>query len=246
MRFVFPLDREVPYGQIMLETILSRGFIPEIVIEEASPDADHHRNLFLERLGGKELAPSIGSQVEAKGLRHAVVSDLNGSESERIIRRESPDLIVLGGTRRRITSNIFSIPPWGTLISHPGLLPHVRGASSPAWSILYDVQVGATVTIIDEGLDTGPVVKTRIVPVFEGDSYADVVKRNLFCCADLMAEVLEMFVRADGPIPGEPQDLSIGATYPTIPRELVEKVKAKLADGTYKWLEPRGANSERS
>lgn len=33
MRFVFPLDREVPYGQIMLKAILSRGFAPTMVIE---------------------------------------------------------------------------------------------------------------------------------------------------------------------------------------------------------------------
>ena len=239
MRFVFPLDREAPYGQIMLKAILSRGFAPTVVIEEESPEAEHHRNLFLERLAGKELAPSIASQIETMGLRHALVSNLNGPESERIMKGEAPDLIVLGGTRRFIRRNIFSIPRWGTLCGHPGLLPDVRGAASPAWSILHDVPVGASVMIIDEGLDTGPIVKRKIVPVYEGDTYADVVERNLFSCADLMVEVLEMYERANGEIPVEPQDPSIGATYPTMPPELVKKVKARLADGRYKWLQPR-------
>lgn len=239
MRFVFPLDREVPYGQIMLKAILSRGFVPTMVIEEESPEAEQHRNLFLERLGGKRLSPSIASQIEAFGLRHALVSNLNGSESEWIMKGEAPDLIVLGGTRRLIRRNIFSIPRWGTLCGHPGLLPDVRGAASPAWSILHDAPVGTSVMIIDEGLDTGPIVKRKIVPVYEGDTYADVVERNLFSCADLMAEVLDMYKGANGPMPVEPQDPSIGATYPTMPPELVEKVKAKLADGSYKWLQPR-------
>jgi len=241
MRFLFPLDREVPYGQIMLETILSRGFFPDMVIEEASREAEDHRNLFLERLGRKEVAPSIASQVEAFGLRYSVVPNLNGPESERILKTESPDLIVLGGTRRLIREKIFSIPPWGTLCGHPGLLPHVRGAASPAWSILHDVQVGTSVMIIDKGLDTGRVVKSKIVPVYEGDTYGDVVKRNLFYCADLMAEVLDLYRNANGPIPAELQDPRVGATYPTMPLELVERVKAKLADGSYKWLQPRCA-----
>lgn len=241
MRFLFPLDKEVPYGQLMLETILSRGLVPEMVIEEKSPEAQHHRDLFLERLGGKQLAPSIASQVRSFGLRHSVVPNLNGPECERIMKTESPDLIVLGGTRRLIRRNIYSIPPWGTLCGHPGLLPYLRGAASPAWSILHDVQVGTSVMIIDEGLDTGRVVKSKIVPVYEGDSYADVVERNLFYCADLMAEVLELYQDANGPIPAKPQDPSLGAAYPTMPPELVERVKAKLADGSYKWLQPRRA-----
>ena len=69
MRFVFPLDAEVPYGQVMLGILLDRGFVPEIVIEEESPEAEHHRTLFLERLGGAQLAPTIASQVEKHGLR---------------------------------------------------------------------------------------------------------------------------------------------------------------------------------
>lgn len=245
MRFLFPLDKEVPYGQLMLETILSRGFVPEMVIEEESPEAKHHRDLFVERLGGKQLAPSIASQVRSSGLRYSVVTNLNGPECEQIMKTESPDLIVLGGTRRVIRKNIFSIPPWGTLCGHPGLLPDVRGAASPAWSIFHDVQIGTSVMIIDEGLDTGPVVKSKIVPVYEGDTYTDVVERNLFYCSDLMAEVLEMYEGANGPIPVEPQDLSIGATYPTMPPELVKKVKAKLADGSYKWLQPRPTPQKR-
>jgi methionyl-tRNA formyltransferase len=98
--------------------------------------------------------------------------------------------------------------------------------------------------IIDEGLDTGRVVKSKIVPVYEGDTYADVVERNLFYCADLMAEVLELYRNANGPIPAEPQDPGVGATYPTMPPELVGRVKAKLADGSYKWLQPRSAKQK--
>lgn len=230
---------EVPYGQIMLSILLQNDLIPEIVIEEESAEAEHHRNLFQERLGAKSLAPTIASLVEKYGLKYAKVDNLCGYECENIIKQEKPDVIALGGTRRLIRKNIFTIPPWGTLCSHPGLLPYVRGAASPAWSILYDIKVGCSCFIIDEDLDTGPVLRSKIVPVYQDDTYADVVRRNISSCGDLMAEVLKMFKKRGGPIKGQPQDLSRGETYRTMEAELVEQVKQKLQEGSYRWLEPR-------
>lgn len=239
MRFVFPLDMEVPYGQVMLSILLDRGFLPELVIEEESPEAEHHRNLFLDRLGGTPLAPEIRSQVKKRNLRYARVGNLCDPECERLIKQQNPDLIALGGTRRLIKRNIFAIPPWGTLCSHPGLLPYVRGAASPAWSILHDLRVGCSCFIVDEGLDTGPVIKSKIVPVYSVDTYADIVKRNIVYCGELMAEVLQLFREKGGPIAGELQDLSLGKTYRTMPPDLVEVVRCKLRDRTYRWLEDR-------
>jgi methionyl-tRNA formyltransferase len=144
---------------------------------------------------------------------------------------------VLGGTRRIIKKSIFSIPAWGALCSHPGLLPYMRGASSVAWSIQYDIQIGCSCIIIDEGIDTGRVIKTKTVPVYRKDTYEQIVERNILYCTELMAEVVEMFVKSDAPINGVPQDLSIGKTYPTMPPELLEKVRIKLANGNYGWFE---------
>jgi len=239
MRFIFPLDREVPYGQVMLEILINRGFIPEMVIEEESPQAEHHRNLFLGRLGNVDPAPSIATQVKKYGLRYSRVNSLCSQESERLIRQARPDIIALGGTRRLIKKHIFSIPPWGTLCSHPGLLPYIRGAASPAWSILLDVQVGCSCFIVDNGLDTGPVIKSKIVPVYFDDTYSEVVKRNIIYCGELMAEVLQLFAERGGPVTGEPQDLTLGETFRTMPPNLVQKVVDKLTDRTYVWLQPR-------
>jgi methionyl-tRNA formyltransferase len=239
MRFIYPLDMEIPYGRIMLNILIERGLIPEIVIEEDSPGAEHHRNLFKDRLKGRCKAPSIASQVEKHGIRYEKVSDLNGPESREIISSAKPDLTVLGGTRNIIKKYIFSIPPWGTLCSHPGLLPEVRGAASPAWSIYHDIKVGCSCVIIDEGIDTGPVIKTKLVPVYQGDTYPEIVERNILFCGELMAEVVAMFKDKDGPIQGESQDLTMGKTYPTMPPDLVPEVIAKLENGSYRWFEPK-------
>ncbi len=165
MRFVYPLDMENAYGQVMLNILLARGMAPEMVIEEDSPEAEDHRNRWTQRLAGRNLAPSVASQVDKYRLQYAKVANLSSHESERIIRDQEPDLIVIGGTIRLIKKNIFPIARWGTLVSHPGLLPHIRGVASVAWSIYEDINVGCSCIIVDEGIDTGPILKTRIVPV---------------------------------------------------------------------------------
>lgn len=236
MRFIYPLDMETTYGQIMLNILIEEGLFPEMVIEEDSPSSEYHRKLWLERTQGKKLAPSIAAQVKRHKLRYERVDDLCGEESEKIMRRERPELIVLGGTRQLIKKNIFNIPHWGTLISHPGLLPYIRGAAGTAWSIYYDIQVAASCIIIDGEYDTGPVLKTKTVPVYEGDSYEEICERHIFACGELMAEVVAMFKEKNGPIKGTPQDLTVGKTYKTMPPKLVAEVKAKLAGGRYRWL----------
>lgn len=239
MKFIYSLDKEVAYGQFMLKILLEHELVPEMVIEEVSPRATRHRNIFLERLKGKKKPPSISSQVKKYGLDYTSVPSLSSLECEKILKKQTPDLVVSGGTISIMKKNVFSIPPWGTLVSHPGLLPSVRGAASPAWSIYKDIQVGCTCIIIDEGIDTGPIIKSKIVPVYFGDTYEDVIERNIIYCGELMAEVVSMFKQKNRPIAGEPQNLEIGETYKVMPPEIVEKVKAKLQNGTYRWVQRR-------
>ena len=241
MRFVYTLDKEVAYGQFMLKILLERDLVPEMVIEEVSSRATRHRNIFLERLKGKNMPPSIASQIKKYGLRYASVFSLSSSECESILKGEAPDLMVSGGTISIMKKNVFSIPPWGTLVSHPGLLPYVRGAASPAWSIYKDIQVGCSCIIIDEGIDTGPIIKSKMVPVDFGDTYEDVVERSIIYCGELMTEVVIMFKEKNQPVHGEPQNLTIGDTYKVMPPELVEEVKAKLKNGTYRWMQTKNS-----
>ena len=244
MRFVFLMDMEVAGGQFMLERLLERRLIPEIVIEEESSNAEEHKNIWIDRLQGKTLAPPVSVQVKKHGLKYERISDINSQPCEELIKGLKPDLVVLGGTRRIIKENIFSIPRWGTLLSHPGLLPYVRGAASAAWSIYSDIQVGCSCIIIDAGIDTGPILRSKIVPVYESDTYDEIIERNLIYSGELMAEVVSTIKEKDGPIKGETQDLNIGKTYKTMPPMLVKEVKEKLAKGTYRWLKKGTSLSE--
>jgi hypothetical protein len=61
LRFVYTLDKEVAYGQFMLKILLERDLVPEMVIEEVSSRATRHRNIFLERLKGKNMPSKLNN-----------------------------------------------------------------------------------------------------------------------------------------------------------------------------------------
>jgi methionyl-tRNA formyltransferase len=98
-----------------------------------------------------------------------------------------PGLIVLADYGRLVPSAVLDLPRHGALNLHPSLLPRHRGASPiPAAILAGDAETGVTLMRMDEGLDTGPIVATRRVPL-RGDETAPELEGRL---AELGAELL--------------------------------------------------------
>jgi Formyl transferase len=84
--------------------------------------------------------------------------DPNGPQVERFIREHRPDLMV-ARCRVLLAEEIFSIPPLGTFVMHPGITPEYRNSHGCFWALVnrdFD-RVGLTLLRIDAGVDTGPV-----------------------------------------------------------------------------------------
>jgi phosphoribosylglycinamide formyltransferase-1 len=63
---------------------------------------------------------------------------------------------------------------------HPSLLPAFPGLDAQAQALAHGVKVaGCTVHLVDEGLDSGPIVVQRTVPALDGDTEADLSARIL-------------------------------------------------------------------
>lgn len=67
----------------------------------------------------------------------------------------------------------------GVINCHPSLLPHNRGAFPAAWSILEGSPAGATIHVIDTGLDTGSTLLQRQVEVRDNDTSGSLYERTL-------------------------------------------------------------------
>ncbi len=81
-----------------------------------------------------------------------------------------PDLVVLAGFMK-LTGPAFLREFGGRCVNtHPALSPSFPGMTAPADALAYGVKVtGATLFVVDEGVDTGPIVDQVVVPVEEDD-----------------------------------------------------------------------------
>ena len=62
--------------------------------------------------------------------------------------------------------------------THPALCPAFPGTSGPADALAYGVKVtGATLFVVDEGVDTGPIIAQVAVPVEDGDDVESLHER---------------------------------------------------------------------
>jgi methionyl-tRNA formyltransferase len=133
----------------------------------------------------------------------AVCGDQNSPSSVARLKQWSPDLLIYAGGNI-LRKPLLEIPRLGVLNAHLGLLPEVRGMSSPEWSLLQDIPPGITIHYIDAGIDTGPILQRCELPdAARGQSLADLRDRLTAFGVVKMAEVVAALDR--GTISATPQ-----------------------------------------
>ncbi len=81
----------------------------------------------------------------------------------------SPDLVVSAGFMRLVGDRVLAGAPM--VNTHPALCPSFPGMHGPADALAYGVKVtGATLFVVDGGVDTGPIVAQVAVPVEDDDT----------------------------------------------------------------------------
>jgi len=81
------------------------------------------------------------------------------------------DLVCLAGFMRRLSTAFIRAYAGRVLNVHPSLLPAFPGLEPQRQALAYGAKVsGATVHLVDEGLDTGPILLQEAVPVREDDT----------------------------------------------------------------------------
>jgi phosphoribosylglycinamide formyltransferase 1 len=123
--------------------------------------------------------PGAGAlgRARAHGL-HAVLverrafADRDGHERalvDEVRRAGGADLTVLAGYLR-IAGPVLREALWPMINLHPALLPGFPGLNAVEEALAAGVKVtGCTVHFVDEGVDSGPIIAQRAVPVREGD-----------------------------------------------------------------------------
>jgi formyltetrahydrofolate-dependent phosphoribosylglycinamide formyltransferase len=113
------------------------------------------------------------------------------------VARYSPDLIVLAGFMKLLAGEFLGAFPHRVINAHPSLLPAFPGMHAPADALAHGVKLtGCTVFLVDAGVDAGPIVAQRAVPVQDEDDVTSLHERIKVVERSLLVEVVAALTRA--------------------------------------------------
>ncbi len=183
-----------------------------------------------DRGAGRNRRPKQ-SPVKGLALSHAIPvlqpQRLRQAEAIDELRRFEADLFVVVAYGQILPEAALALPRLGTLNVHASLLPRWRGAA-PIQAALRagDKHTGATIMLMDAGLDTGPILSQRQLAIDADDTGASLHGKLADIGADLLTETIPRYLA--GEIKPIPQD-DAGASYaPRIEKE----------EGEIDWSQP--------
>lgn len=199
-----------PYPAVhVLEALVSSEH--RVVGVYTQPDKASGRGLKLE-------PPSVKERALALELPVFQPNSLRPREVQEQLAYLEPDAIVVAAYGKFLPLQLLTLPPLGCLNLHPSLLPRHRGPSPVAFSLLEgDAVTGITIILLDEGMDTGPILAQREVFIDEEDTTESLTKRLFQVGADLLMETLPPWM-VQGITP-QSQDHSLATVTRKLSRE---------------------------
>ncbi|MAS33083.1 MAG: methionyl-tRNA formyltransferase [Anaerolineaceae bacterium] len=156
----------------------------------------------------------------------ALAHDIPVFQPEKIRREEAiealkqwqPDVYVVAAFGQILPQTVLDLPPHGSINVHASLLPRWRGAAPIHAAIrVGDSETGITIMKMDAGLDTGPILTQRVLPIAPDETGQSLHDKLAVLGADLLIDTLPSYLA--GQITPQPQ-VDAQATYaPTIRKE---------------------------
>ncbi len=198
------------FGVPTLEALLAAGHKVALVVSQ--PDRPVGRDHELTASPVKWAATSAGLDVtQPEKIR-------SNTEFRARLEAIEPDAIVVVAYGRIIPPWMLALPRLGCINLHASLLPRYRGAAPIQWAVaMGDVYTGNTTMLLEEGLDTGPILLQQTIEIGPEQTAADLFPVLASAGAPLFVETLTGL--ANGTIHPKPQNHE-GATFaPLLDRE---------------------------
>src|SRR2546429_4631967 len=115
------------------------------------------------------------------------------------------DLYIVAAFGQILPQAVLDQPRYGTLNIHASLLPKYRGVSPISEAILQgDSETGVTIMLLDAGVDTGPMLLKRSIPIGEDETTGSLTTKLADLGAQALLETIPLW--GSGKITPEPQD----------------------------------------
>jgi methionyl-tRNA formyltransferase len=153
------------FGKAALEAFLNRG--DEVAAVFCAPEKGRPDPLRLE--------------AETRGVTVHQFPKLTDPAAQEALKAAQVQIGVMAYVTQFVPQDFCNIPQFGTIQFHPSLLPLHRGASSMSWSIILGrKETGFSIFRPTDGLDEGPVVLTRSVPIEDEDTLGSLYFGKIF------------------------------------------------------------------
>lgn len=193
-----------------LEALLTTGH--EIPLVVSQPDRPVGRSQQI-------TAPPVKMTALHAGLPVVQPDKIrNNTDFRKQLEAIAPDAIVVVAYGRIIPSWMLTLPKFGCINLHASLLPKYRGAAPIQWAVaMGDAFTGNTTMLLEEGLDTGPILLQQTVEIAPDETSVELFDVLAKKGAPLLLETLEGL--AKGKVEPQRQN-EAGATFaPILDRE---------------------------
>jgi phosphoribosylglycinamide formyltransferase-1 len=151
----------------LLEASEDAEFPARVVAVGADRDAD-----------GFEHAEAYGIPTFSVALSNFADRDAWGEALLEQVRSWQPDLVVLSGFMKLLPPRVVAALAPNVINTHPAYLPEFPGAHGVRDALAAGVtETGASVIVVDNGVDSGPIIAQERVPVLAGDDESSLHER---------------------------------------------------------------------
>lgn len=187
----------------------------EVVAVVTQPDKPKGR-------GNTLTAPPVKELALARGVPVFQPVKLRTPPFAEELRRFEPDVCVVTAYGRILPKDLLDLPKMGCVNVHGSLLPRFRGAAPIQWSIAYgDTETGVTLMVMDEGLDTGPMLAMKRLPIGPEDTSATMYPKLAALGGELLRESLPAYLSGElKPVPQPSEGMVLAP--------IIEKDEGKL------------------
>ncbi len=120
-------------------------------------------------------------EAQQRGLPTWQLPSLKGADAQAAIAGLDADLGIMAYVLQYAPQEFVRVPRHGTIQYHPSLLPRYRGPSSINWPLIRgDSETGLTIFRPTDGLDEGPVILQKRVPIGPDDTLGSLYFDHLF------------------------------------------------------------------
>ena len=136
--------------------------------------------------------PVLKNIANEYNIDFIVNKDINSSEFISAIKLHECDIFISMSFNQIFKKRIIGLPAEGIINCHAGQLPFYRGRNILNWVLINDEkEFGITVHYVDEGIDTGDIIKQLTYPITDSDSYQTILEKAYEGCAIALYSALK-------------------------------------------------------